>query len=318
MLLPIITSAWFFMIKKDIDKAKFYYKQAVQLDPGLSMAHFALGNIFFDLVDYDEALSCYQKAVELDPENALNHYHLALTYDKQGDIKSAIHEYIKAISIAPDNTYAIRNMIKGYLKLGKLEDLIDKFHKKSDTEPDDKIIYFCLGISYYYLVDFEKALKYLKKMEEESPKLPLLREYIADTLYKTNEIDKAIKLIRKLLVEEPYNVDLYYKLGCYLRKIKEPWQVKEPLMKISLLKPGSAIALTAQAMVNFDGNNAAEAERLAKFAGEKDPTFPDVYYMLGQILQKEGKKKQARRQFETVLKLDPTHIDAARAIQSLR
>jgi tetratricopeptide (TPR) repeat protein len=209
-------------------------------------------------------------------------------------------------------------MIKGYLKFGKLNDLIDNFHKKSDTEPDDTMIYFCLGIAYYYSGDINKAEEYLERMEKENSKLPLMREYIGDICYKKGDTEKAVKLIRALLVEEPYNADLYTKLGYYLRKIKEPWQVREPLMKVGLLNPHSTIAFVAQAIVNFDSNNLKEAEKLAKLAIEQDATFADAHYILGQIFESQQKRKLAQKEYEMALSYDPAHIDAKKALEELK
>lgn len=64
----------------DFALAKEAYEAALLLDPGSSVVHNNLGNVYFATGDYEKAAETYTRANQLDPESAVAHYNLAQVY----------------------------------------------------------------------------------------------------------------------------------------------------------------------------------------------------------------------------------------------
>jgi tetratricopeptide (TPR) repeat protein len=57
---------------------------------------------------------------------------------------------------------------------------------------------------------------------------------------------------------------------------------------------------------------------LASSLDERDPPYASAHFRLGQICERTGRRDEARRHFETALRLDPTRGEYRRALASLR
>lgn len=121
---PLIYEAYgfFYISKGDLDKAEYYYKEA--LNKGITsnriFNHLSFGSRFFNMGLMREALIEYRQSLKLSPLSPKGHYEIALTYHALGNIQNAIIEYKKALSIDPFNEKyqhqmekAMREKIKG-------------------------------------------------------------------------------------------------------------------------------------------------------------------------------------------------------------
>lgn len=61
----------------------------------------------------------------------------------------------------------------------------------------------------------------------------------------------------------------------------------------------------------FDKRQYASAERCLKQVVEQNPSFPDVYNMLGLIFHDDGRFDEAEKAFATALHLNPVYTEAA-------
>lgn len=64
-------------------------RRAIELSPSFPLAHFQLGNLFFQEKDYAASAAELRRAVELDPVYPEGHFLLATVYRKLGDLSNA-------------------------------------------------------------------------------------------------------------------------------------------------------------------------------------------------------------------------------------
>ncbi len=84
-------------------------KRAVQLEPNLSGAHYALGVAYDRMGKVDEAMVEFQKAVELDPSDARSQLYLAEKYANSGQPHRAISAFAAALKADPENVEALKD-----------------------------------------------------------------------------------------------------------------------------------------------------------------------------------------------------------------
>jgi len=100
------------------------YKQAVDLNPNYTKAHYNLGTAYIKSGMFEDAIVAFQKTISLDPEFAKAHYNLGTAYSKTGMYENAIEAYKKGIDLNPDFA-AHDNLRIAYIKSGMNKYAVD-------------------------------------------------------------------------------------------------------------------------------------------------------------------------------------------------
>jgi TolB-like protein/DNA-binding winged helix-turn-helix (wHTH) protein/Tfp pilus assembly protein PilF len=141
----------YFMQKSDDSffRARDYFQQAVQQDPGYAPAYAGLSE-YFVLVSTgplpperplpkEQALSkareYAQKAMRLDPNLPASHASLALLYFRDWDWSAADHEFQRAIALAPGLVEPHRNYSKYLAAMGRPAEAMTEAQRAVDLDP---------------------------------------------------------------------------------------------------------------------------------------------------------------------------------------
>ena len=98
------------------------YERALALDPGLSRAHFQLGNLFIQQKNIDEAIGCYRRALALTPDYGGAHNNLANALSEQGKLNEAISHYRQAVALKADSPDVHYNLGNALVRQGRLDE----------------------------------------------------------------------------------------------------------------------------------------------------------------------------------------------------
>ncbi len=130
---------------QEYDRAEQVFKAAIEAHPQSSMAHSALGYIYYLIKRYDEAIRNFKVAIELDPNNPSAHNNLCFTYAEIGiNINEALVEGRKAVALDPNSA---------------------AYHDS-------------LGWAYFMAQDYNSAVKQLQKAFELYPNHPDIIEHL--------------------------------------------------------------------------------------------------------------------------------------------
>ncbi len=98
------------------------FKKAVQIDPTLDLAHFLLGDAFFNAGDLDHAEAGFKAAIAQNPKNVLYYNFLARVYEKKGNQfhEPALEITEKALALDPKDIESRERLAKWARKEGDL------------------------------------------------------------------------------------------------------------------------------------------------------------------------------------------------------
>jgi ATP-dependent 26S proteasome regulatory subunit len=179
--------------RKDYEKAKQYFTNAILLNNVMSEAYFHRALCYYNLGDYDSALKDYNVAAELDPKNQTIYNNRADCYYKKGDLQSAIKDYTKAITYDPNYTQAYYNRGIAYASSEKYDKAAEDFSKVIENEPDNADAYFLRGVCYEYMNQYDKAIEDFKRALDLNPGHTDAKDHLESTMAKKEGGDSQTK-----------------------------------------------------------------------------------------------------------------------------
>ena len=99
----IFSTAMFYYIKEDYEKALPFFKQYLQTYPDSDDAWFYAGVCYGKLGRNQEAIQAYKQAIGLKPDFAGAHNNMGIAYNDLGRYEEAIQAYKQAIRLKPDD-----------------------------------------------------------------------------------------------------------------------------------------------------------------------------------------------------------------------
>ncbi|MCX5904059.1 MAG: trypsin-like peptidase domain-containing protein, partial [Proteobacteria bacterium] len=98
----ILSTAMFYYIKNDYEKALPLFKQYLQTHPHSADAWFFIGVCYGELGRYQEAIQACKEAIRLKPDYIDAHYNLGIAYLRSDRYQEATQAYKQAIRLKPN------------------------------------------------------------------------------------------------------------------------------------------------------------------------------------------------------------------------
>ncbi|MCK5221593.1 MAG: tetratricopeptide repeat protein, partial [Candidatus Aminicenantes bacterium] len=196
----------------DLEKAIFYFKKAVELDPeyalgysGLADTYTVLGELFPDLIEsaYEKAEKYCLKALSID-EN------LAQAYSALGEIESdwkwqfdeAEKNYLKAIRINPNYATAHQWLAEYYNVRGKFKLAHEELDIAEELDPLSFIIQMVRANIYLAEQKYSEALKLANNVFLINPKIELNNIILINAYMGIKSYDKVLELASQLEIPQ--------------------------------------------------------------------------------------------------------------------
>lgn len=94
----------------ELQKAKFFFQKAIEIDINHTGANNNLGIVYKELGDLEKAKNCFQKVINIDPSKEKAHNNLGIVFLQSGDLNNAKKSFEKAINIQSNYTNAYWNL----------------------------------------------------------------------------------------------------------------------------------------------------------------------------------------------------------------
>ncbi len=151
-------------------KAIFYYRESLRVNPGMAIPHNEIGKILFNQYQkMEEAKKYFLKAIELLDSRAEYHFNLATADAFLGNFASAEKAFLKTIELEPNYTKAIHNLFLVYMSQNKFEEAFKANSILLKKTPNDAYPYFNFGKYFIAVGDTMNAIKNFEKADEITP-----------------------------------------------------------------------------------------------------------------------------------------------------
>jgi tetratricopeptide (TPR) repeat protein len=234
-----------------------------------------------------------------------SHFAAAQQAQRQKDYAAAEKEYKSVITLAPEFAEVYMNLGLVYQLQNHYPEAMTEFRRALKLKPSLTGANFFLGVDYCKLGEGPKAVQYLKAALKASPNQPEIWLWLATALEISGDFDAEVATMRQALSQEPKDVDLLYLLGhAYERLGKQEVARMEKIAPESFRKEqflGESYAASNEwpsAVIHFQNALAAA------------PRQTGLHVELGEVLLHAGKVKQAAREFDEELQLNPQSLRA--------
>ncbi|PYV08632.1 MAG: hypothetical protein DMG23_13055 [Acidobacteria bacterium] len=151
------------------DKAEQHYRAAVELDPGWVEVYYNWGMSQLQHGKKAEAAEMFRKAIEVNPTYADAHVQLASLLDEGGRLEEAAEHYQRALAVNPDHWQAHFLFAYNLARSGQINEAIKHFLETIKVEDSrTPICMHALAIAYERAGNRERALYYLHQARQRA------------------------------------------------------------------------------------------------------------------------------------------------------
>jgi Tfp pilus assembly protein PilF len=217
-------------------------------------------------IKVEAALKEYLISILSRPDQWSSHYNLGNCYLNLGDPKQAIASYDTALKLEPRAVLAIVNESIAYARLGETKKADESLQKALKISPNNGTANFNMGLLKAEQNDLKGAEKYLKAALKADPQMAQAA-YNLCIITAKDRINEAVTWCRKAAELRPQEPRYAYTLAFYLQQKGD--------------SKGAATVL--ESLIN------------------RAPAYGDAYLLLGDIYEKQGKKKEAEAIYREAL-----------------
>jgi tetratricopeptide (TPR) repeat protein len=239
------------------------------------------------------------------------------------DAAEALQAYIAGHPQSDDAVYLLAYVLFRELKPKEsLQWFTDAAKLRTPTSDNLQII----SLDYLLMKDYADAGHYLEIVLEMDPNNLEARYYLGRVRYQQIRLDDAIAAFREVLERDPSNVKAEDNLGLCLEAKNQVDQAIAAYQKAIALDESSLVH-TEQPYLNLgilqaNHNNDREALLLLSKAQKIAPNSAEVHYQLAKSLFSLNQVKDAQREGETAVQLNPndapSHYLLGRIYHTLR
>lgn len=227
--------------------------RAARMDPNLSIAHAAIGDIHRNRGDFSLARISYEKACETNPYAFKPHYNLGVVYQslaaaatKAGQItdllRRAANVYLRAVALEPEDFDAHLNLSACYYAMGKLP-LAEKYCKAAIAlEPRRAEAYSNLGIIYDSQGQSYQAIKAYRDSLELDVHQPKLLLNLGAAYVRQGRLKPAAQTLEMATREDPGSAEAWQQLGTCRYHLKQYGPSLDCYRKAIACDPSNAAA----------------------------------------------------------------------------
>ncbi len=189
-------------LEADLETALKAARKAVELSSDDANAHVALGRIYRLIRNYDAEEAEYRIALDLNPGMAVAHYRLGIAFSFAGKLEDAIHHIETAIRLSPhDNLIGpfYARLGTAHFFLGNYEEAAQLTLKANGLPSTQWPCFACHAAALGHLGRNEDAKKALKELMAVQPKtsISFVRDNAEKNAQSQHDVDHLLDGLRK-------------------------------------------------------------------------------------------------------------------------
>lgn len=314
--------------------------------PGMTAAHFTLGNIYANEQRFREAADEYRAVVGQDPsdtaalaaevkalvnataytdalaparayvrqkpDDSSGHVLLGMVYRGLGEYPQAEPELELGAARDPDDFEAHYQLGFVLAKLGKPDQALPQLRKAVALNPGDKSAQFQLAAVLRALGQNQEAEKiveqFRKTTDTEFRNSQLTSDGIkANDLLQAGKPAEAAQIYRRMLEEKPYSAWTAYNLALALEAIEDTKGAEDALRKAIEIDPKAARIRAELGALKLSDGDMASAQQWLQSALDLEPQLAEARGNLATIYARKGDFATAEKLLHQALEDDPQY-----------
>lgn len=293
-----------------------------------------------------------QEAKKILPSEPIIDFAFAELYFHQSKYKRAIPYYqsvmLEQTSIS--GVYIGNRLAECLSAIGEFEESLD-YYKQAVNEHEDLNTLFGYGFTAYQGGYYKTAIEQLTKLKEADPYFSSLYLYLAKAYQHEGLLKESLEVVQEGIKVDEYNKDLYLFGGKIAIKSGQMKEAEKLLRETLAIDPGhieAAITLTHIFLQDERYDDVIDLISESKRYGEEDPQFEwnlarayhqkeeytqalnhyqaaynsfkdqrEFLHEYGFFLLEEGRRGEARKIFEKILKKDPSNVEIGEILLQL-
>jgi tetratricopeptide (TPR) repeat protein len=290
------------------DEAEATLGKDPALNSPFAQVHFLLGNLARRKGQVDQAQDHYQKSLALNGEYLPSRLALAEVFVEKGRLQDSREEVKKALQVQPGNP-AVR-LMKAQLDLaeGKLQDAEPVLSGLLKEEPNNPAILRQMAIYQQIRGNSREAEKDLLHAIETAPDSEQLFRDLTALYQITHQQDRALQRLNSVPQKKAFHYEIMGGILAGSGKAQEAENAYKKALETDPKRLSSEMSLVElYAQTNRLDTAIQTLDDLAK----KDPNNNEVPALKGNLLQMQGKTKEAEDFYRKALQANPNNDLAA-------
>jgi len=320
----------------NFDQAIRNYRSILEKYPNIPEIRSNLGAALAGKGQYSEAIVEYKRALKLKP-NSQARLNLALAYYKSADLKLAVDTLKTVRGEDPSNLQVVTLLADCYLRLGQNKEVVELLTMVQRADPRNQAFNYLLGAALvrdgqaakgqliidrilsngdsaearllmgttkYMASDFRGALEDLQKAVELDPGLAEANAYYGMTLLASGDQANAKQAFERELKADPNNFEANLRMGVILRQDEENEEASKYLQRALQIRPGDPGVLYQIASVELASGQVDQARRDLESLIKLEPKFLEAHVSLATVYFRQKRKVEGERERAVVARLN--------------
>ena len=284
-----------YLADRRLPEALSAYRDMAARNAGVD-AHMGLGDVYATMSDLEQSAAQYRKVLELEPENPEAHHKLARVLDYQGNLPEAIRLLEEAVRLDETSVPALQSLAVLYGKGSRHEDGEILLSKARALDGENVETLLLLGELYTRQGRYEEAESALVAARDREPSRGECWRLLGLLYNDWGRGQDAENALRKAVELEPTAAQTHFNLASALRSLGKGAAADSSMRRFGMLRRVSEEIAERKGTLH---QTPGDIERRLNLAGH--------HLMLGQ-------REQALVQYQAVLALDPSHVEARVAL----
>lgn len=270
-------------------------------DPEL---YYRRATMYYEEKYLDRALDDIEQAITLNTNNPLFHFTKGRILYAMNKTIEASKAYEEALRIKPDYTEAMMKLAELYYVVKEHEKSLNLLNRVIAADPSRAVAYYYKGMNYKETPDTPRAISNFQ-LAYENDKNYYNAVMQLGLIYAAQHNKVAMEYYMAGARIDPKSPEPYYNGGVFLQEKKEYKGAIQMYRKALERDPKNDKIYYNVGYMNFEMKQYEAALKEWNIAVQLNTDNLPAYYMRGLVYEHQGKKEDARINYEYALELDP-------------